>query len=121
MAPNYTNHEVLCLVWPEKWQHRLPTVNYCNAVTWHFIEILAILHFAPFAIALILNTILYALIIFRLNQRDISDDGNETKGLKSQADKVRNAVARMLVINGIVFFLCLAPWQLCILCGSQLW
>ena len=113
VAPNYTKHEVLCLLWPGKWQHRLPTViNYCNAVTRHFIDISAILQFAPFAIALILNTILYALIIIRLSQRAISDDGNETKGLKSQADKVRNAVTRMLVINGIVFFLCLAPWQI---------
>ena len=93
VVPNYTKHEVFCLFWPEKWQHRLPTViNYCNAVTKHFIEISAILQFAPFAIALILNTILYALIIIRLSQRDISDNGNQTKGLKSQADKVRNAV-----------------------------
>ena len=104
VAPRYTKHEVFCLLWPEKWQHRFPTViSYCNAVTWHFIDISAILQFAPFAIALILNTILYTLIIIRLSQRDISDNGNETKGLKSQADKVRNAVARMLVVNGIVF------------------
>ena len=112
VAPTYTKHEILCLLWPEKWQHRLPTViNYCNAATWHFIDISAILQFAPFIIALILNTILYALIICRLSQRDVSDNGNEKTGLKSQADKVRNAVARMLVINGIAFFLCLAPWQ----------
>ena len=112
VAPTYTKHEILCLLWPEKWQHRLPTViNYCNAVTWHFLDISAILQFATFIIALILNTTLYALIIFRLSQRDVSDNNNEKTGLKSQADKVRNAVARMLVINGIAFFLCLAPWQ----------
>ena len=112
VAPTYAKHVIYCIVWPDKWQHRLPAViNYCNTVKVQFIDIAAVFQFAPFILALFLNTILYALIIIRLSQRDVSDKGDEKSVLQNQAMKVRNAVARMLVINGIAFFLCLAPYQ----------
>ena len=112
VAPNYAAHKTYCIAWPDKWQHRLPTVfNYCNSVNWRFIDIASICQFAPFILALILNTFLYILIILRLSKRDVGGKGDDKTGLNSQAQKVRNSVARMLVINGIAYFLCLAPYQ----------
>ena len=110
--PSYTKHASYCFLWPEKWQQHFPTVVYfCTAVKRQFYDITAICEFAPFIIALILNTIVYALIIRRLSQRVVSDKGNDKTGLTSEAQRTRNVVARMLVINGIAFFVCLAPWQ----------
>ena len=111
VAPNYAVLQRYCIIWPEKWQDRLPlVVSYCISIKEEFRDIAAVFEFVPFIIALILNTTLYALLITRLSQRDDVSD-NKDDPLKAQAQKVRNIVARMLVINGIAFFLCLAPYQ----------
>ena len=108
VAPRYTNHQTYCIIWPEKWQNRLPTaLNFCNSIKWQFFDIASIFQFVPFILALFGNSLLYGLIIRRLSQREVSDKS----GSKSQAERVRNMVARMLVINGIAFFLCLSPFQ----------
>ena len=111
-APVGSKLYVFCMIWPEKYQHRLPKfLNFCNYVHPAFQEISSIIQFTPFFVALVLNTVLYSIIIIRLSQRDVSDQGEDKNGPASQAKRVRNSVARMLVINGIIFFLCLAPWQ----------
>ena len=110
-APNFSKHSYFCIVWPAKWQHRLPLVmNICLYTHEAFINIVSFAQIIPFAVAIILNTLLYFLIIRRLSNRDITK-GGEKGDQQKQADKVRNAVTRMLVATGIVFFLCLAPFQ----------
>ena len=111
VAPKYAILQTFCIIWPETWQDRLPlVVNNCISVKEKFRDIAAIFEFVPFIIALILNTILYALIIARLSQRgNVSE--NKDDQMKAQAQTVRNMVARMLVINGIAFFVCLSPYQ----------
>ena len=110
VAPNYAVLQTYCIIWPEKWQARLPlVVNYCISMKEEFRDIAAIFEFVPFIIALVLNTTLYALIITRLSQRYVSDSKDDP--LKSQAQNVRNMVARMLVISGIAFLFCLSPYQ----------
>ncbi|XP_072024119.1 thyrotropin-releasing hormone receptor-like [Amphiura filiformis] len=61
----------------------------------------------PFVIALVTNTFLYSSIIMNLHLRASSKSAKSTQSIE-----IRNQVARMLVINGTVFFLCLAPFQL---------
>ena len=75
----------------------------CNAVKWQFVDIAAICQFAPFTLFL---TPLYAFIIRRLSHRDVIIKGDDKTGFYNDAQKTRNAVARMftLVINGIEFF-----------------
>ena len=104
--------DVYCVIWPQKYQHRLPKmVNFCTSSKPVFQDIASLFHFAPFFISFVLNTILYTLIVFRLSKRDVSDRGKDKNGPGKQAQRVRNSVAQMLVINGVVFFLCLAPYQ----------
>ncbi|XP_072022729.1 LOW QUALITY PROTEIN: growth hormone secretagogue receptor type 1-like [Amphiura filiformis] len=112
VAPGAGKHELLCVIWPEKYQYRLPTiVNFCSPSLYEYLDIASSCQFAPFIVALVLNTALYALIIRRLSMRDVSETGDGKANQQSQAQKVRNSVARMLVINGIAFFLCLIPFQ----------
>ena len=110
-VPYHSSHYYFCIVWPAKWQHRLPVVmNICTVSHEAFSYIIVFAQIIPFALAFILNTILYFLIIRRLSNREIAKAGGKGDQQK-QADKVRNAVTRMLIINSIVFFLCLAPYQ----------
>ena len=108
---------VYCVVWPEKYQNRLPSiVSVCQYIETKRIEskdlldIIDILQFLPFIVALCINSTLYGFIINRLSKRDISE-GKEQTQLQVQAQKTRNSVARMLVINGIAFFVLLVPFQ----------
>ena len=110
-APAGSHLDVYCVIWPEKYQHRLPKiVNFCTSNARILEDIASIFQCVPFIVALLLNAILYTLIVFRLSQRNVSDHGEEKNGAAIQAQKVRNSVARMLVINGIVFFMCLTPF-----------
>ena len=110
-VPSFSKHYNFCIVWPAKWQHRLPHVmNICTSLIGVFHDIVSFAQIIPFTGAFILNIILYSVIIRRLSNRDIVK-GGEKGDQQKQADKVRNAVTRMLIITGIVFFLCLAPFQ----------
>ena len=114
VAPNYAVLQTFCIIWPEKWQDRLPfVVNYCISAKEGFKNIAVIFEFLPFILALILNTILFGRIISCLHQRnEISVNENAKDSFTAERRKVRNTVTRMLVINGIVFFLCLSPLQI---------
>ena len=85
-------------------------MNICATHSEVFPYIVSFAQIIPFTVAFILNTVLYFLIIRRLSNRDVTK-GEEKGDQQKQADKVRNAVTRMLVTTGIVFFLCLAPFQ----------
>ena len=61
------------------------------------------LPFCFFVINMAFNIILYILIVARLGQRDVSKEGSQQG--QDNVQRVRNQVARMLVINGTVFFL----------------
>ncbi len=109
VAPAWGRHDAYCILWPEKYQHRFPfVVHICQGINPDFVDIASICQFFPFVVALCLNTILYSLIVKRLSQRGIGCDQSRQQ---IQAQRVRNSVALMLVINGIVFFLCLSPYQ----------
>ena len=107
ISPTFGKLTIYCIVWPEKYQHLPKVLGICSHVKDVFINLSSLVEFIPFTVAISVNSILYFMIILRLSQRNI------TKGEKEsyQAVKVRNSVARMLILNGIIFFLCLAPFQ----------
>ena len=63
-----------------------------------------------FIVAVAVNTFIYGKIIRRLSKHNVTKtkDGGGHPG----ANKIRNTVARMLIENGIIFFICIAPFQL---------
>ena len=118
VAPAWAEQQSYCIIWPHRWQHRLPkVVHFCNSVKEVFTNIASICEFGTFIVAVVINTILYSLIIHRLSQRGVSDQGKSNTKQQHQpqqntsSKRVRNSVAKMLVINGIAFFVCLTPYQ----------
>ena len=63
-------------------------------------------HFIQFVIALTVNIVLYSLIIRRVG-KFLFTEADCPEEVKSK--KRRNSVAKMLIVNGIVFFVCLTP------------
>ena len=116
---NFAKYGVECLRWPEEDTYiGLPSHRaYCTYIfdwTEYIIEPLINL---PWCIAMIGNVYMYARIIHILNKRkDFNADCKNAKS-NSKARHIRNQVAKMLVVNGVVFFLCQAPFTLLILTG----
>ena len=71
-----------------------------------------------FSIALIVNITMYCLIIHKLsNAKPLPESTHHCNGSNSRRNleksiKTRNAVAKMLIINGCVFFICLTPFSI---------
>ncbi|XP_072032882.1 neuromedin-U receptor 2-like [Amphiura filiformis] len=63
-----------------------------------------------FIVAMILNSVMYGLIIYHLSKSSsaLGDDSVQNE----RALQTRNTVAKMLIINGILFFICLFPFSL---------
>ena len=93
----------------ERWIGYPNIRNTCFSVKEVYEEIGIFAQFIPYIFTLTINIVFYAKIIIRLSNRVVLK--NEEKKDKSDTDKVRNQVARMLIINGLVFFICLTPFQ----------
>ena len=101
----------LCLIWPSggRWQKFPNLVYFCWTSNQFFTDALLTAQTIPFITALTGNTYMYGKIISRLSNRKVTK--TQDKRGHSNTDKIRNTVARMLIANGIIFFLCLAPFQ----------
>ncbi|XP_071480454.1 somatostatin receptor type 5-like [Diadema antillarum] len=65
----------------------------------------------PFFFALVVNVIMFVLIVRSLNQ-SIERLQTHTEIRPDVDTHVRDRVARMLVINGVAFFVCLSPFEI---------
>ena len=72
-----------------------------KVVIWHITPSPCIIDVFQFSLACICNCTLYTCIVRRLNKRNGRNQSRE-----------RNHVAKMIVINLCVFFICLVPIQL---------
>ena len=108
-----------CVLWPDRdLYHSLPLVIHrCEAILPFFRSFTRGLRLCYFILAVISNTIMYYRIIAKLNNR-IQPLNQPTSGTREIAvDRVQhvrkssNRVAAMLIANGAVFFLCLAPYR----------
>ena len=103
VVPQYSGYEELCISWPEDdYFDFLPTrVGYCTSLpgVQVFPELFNVM---IFFVALITNTIMYARIIIALHSR-LSERSVGTRS--TQSCTIRNQVARLLIVNGTLFFL----------------
>ena len=109
-----------CVIWPHLpdfigWPQ---TLEFCLPITTNLNIGLDVLDNVIFMIALSFNGYMYARIMYTLNNRNVgleedrpteTTDAIATKAqtqMQAQTIKIRNQVARMLIMNGTVFFLC---------------
>ena len=107
--------QLVCLRWPDKEEYwHLPEVMGTCTPLYAWTNIFSSLTLViPFYIAFFVNCILYYLIVRTLTIRT-SDENELTASSSSHAIdsvKVRNNIAKMLIVNGVVFFVCQAPFQ----------
>ena len=108
--PGRNNYVMVDLVWPEdqRYSHFPTEVGLCIADTNTAANVVNGVQAVPFFVALIANTILYIRIVRVLNPKQ---SPILTSSLVSR-QSTRNQVAMMLVATGLVFFLCLAPFEI---------
>ncbi|XP_071950445.1 neuropeptides capa receptor-like [Antedon mediterranea] len=82
----------------------------CTGITPWYTSFASLVQTLPFFAAFIANCIIYYNIINSLNHRVGTTDRHRPTNVKNL--RIRNQVARMLIVNGLVFFVCLAPFEI---------
>ncbi len=112
LIPAYWTLQTICILWPESSSYSIPTVfGFCRPVAdWT-------VHFAngaqtiPFFIALIGNFSMYIFILQAMKERSRALASHSSNPSFLLQTKYKNQLSRMIVVNGIVFFVCLSPFQ----------
>ena len=115
VTPRYSGFMMTqCVEWPdsEEFKHLPTTINNCSAVHPDTLLISTMLHLVLLFLVMLINIFMYISIIRALGQRPtlgntLDNVANQVQQRQSQ--RVRNQVARLLIINGTIFFLCQSP------------
>lgn len=111
--PSFAAVSVECFIWPEMEPYNTwPNMRiFCEPIKkWHDLYTNGS-QTIPFFISLVVNVILYDRIIRGLH-KSMKSTQAKMSARKERDARTRNQVAKMLVINGVVFFVCLAPFEL---------
>ncbi|XP_022085018.1 growth hormone secretagogue receptor type 1-like [Acanthaster planci] len=115
VIPSYCSIGYVCIIWPGggEYDHLPGRFAYCAPAADWAVPYANALQTAPFFIALVLNTTAYTLIVKQLTQRVNRPHGPQAVvPFPDQAIKLRDQVAKMLVVKGTAFFLLLAPFEI---------
>ena len=88
----------------------------CVAMSKYFDKHPEIVEFVIYITGLMINSTFYLMIIHRLSNRSVGDESKPD----DQATAIRNQVARLLILNGVVFFICHTPAQIAGLNGIMM-
>ncbi|XP_038048153.1 neuropeptides capa receptor-like [Patiria miniata] len=116
-SPGILVLHVRCLQWPDvdAFVDYPSSYAYCGPVSpWVDYFIPPLLNI-PWIMAMVANVFMYARILQMLNKR--TSNKKITVKKYHYATHIRNQVAKMLVANGTVFFLCQAPYRIFSLSG----
>ncbi|XP_072024181.1 neuromedin-U receptor 2-like [Amphiura filiformis] len=96
-----------CLIWPNEEQYQHVSTKYykCFMVNFGLGLFGEIIQLTPFCFALIISSIAYYKLIVTLSKKRLA--ASEDQAVKNL--QVRNQVARIIVIIGVVFFVCQCP------------
>ena len=113
VVPNNVVFKEACVLWPPMEIYEdLPTIKrLCYPVNIQaeiYDNMMALIDFVG---PLIVNIWLYVCIILALQSRPVISASGVDERQKANADRVRNQVARTLILNGVVFFLCQTPYR----------
>ena len=108
-VPRYGKMRRLCIIWPgsDKFQQLPTTYQTCHTVSFALGLSAEIIQSVIFLAALGISCFTYYKLIRKLSNLKLSGVGHSSKNKRNL--KIRNQVARLLIINGVVFFLCQFP------------
>ncbi|XP_072046960.1 neuromedin-U receptor 2-like [Amphiura filiformis] len=110
VTPRYTWYHTYCLIWPNTpdFQNRQKTIGVCGSWRHHWNAYEGFLLVGIFIISAFINCFLYTKILLAVKSRSVLT----TSQPNTEANRVRNQVARTLIINGVVFFICQVPFRI---------
>ena len=123
LAPANSEIIVKCITWPdtERFKGLSKVTAICSPSYEWMLSVSLGMQTIPFACAMVGNILLYIIIIMNLNKRVAMKEKKQTTSRQgsapnapvpqTQSHQIRNTVARMLIVNGTLFFICLAPFQ----------
>ena len=116
LTPGNANIVFYCYKWAPVYPYKQwpSAIRYCLPLKPWITRFSLGLQTLPFFITLILNCVLYIAIIHGLDQsmKRLNQQGLQ----KTKDSNMRNQIAKMLVVNGLVFFLFLSPFEFVSLC-----
>ena len=109
-VPQGWNLKTLCIDWPngEAYSMLPKKFSSCSTLPGFPLVLSQVTDTLLYILALLISLIVYTKIIITLKRRASQDLGTK---IQHKAQREHNQVAQLLVINGIVFFLCFTPWQ----------
>ncbi len=113
LVPSMSMFVTHCLIWPEHLQNNSyypKLMGSCHPVSPWVATVATLAQTIPFFVAVFGNSIMYAKIISSLTSRVEARKARKYAS-PTQVERARDRVARMLIANGIIFFVCLAPFQ----------
>ena len=113
--PGNINLTIRCVIWPQNqtYQAYPSVIGQCYAINTGALAFENLIQTIPFFIASATNAIFYAGIILKMKSRARNSlKQKHSAKMRAKLLQVRNQVTRMLVINGIAFFCCQAPYEI---------
>ena len=109
--PAYSKLRKLCVTWPnvEPYNTWPEQFQWCEPVHPRIRKYSDSFRAIPFFIAFIVNVYLFVGIVRGLNE---AVERAKMMGKRDKNIKLRNQITWMLIVNGLVFFLCLAPFEI---------
>ena len=105
-----------CVVWPRtQFYEEFPTeIGYCWPLQPWLADLRNSVQTVPFFVAMIMNAVFYGNIIKSVHSSATWSNSSSQSGAEPRARNLRNRhrVSRMLVVNGVLFFVCLAPFEI---------
>ena len=100
----------ICAVSPNNTSVVTAEFVYCEFSCGWCAKALYLTDLIQFLVAMILNFVMYTLIVYHLSHSSIGSAEDSVQNERSI--QTRNTVAKMLIINGVLFFICLFPFSL---------
>ncbi|XP_072030287.1 thyrotropin-releasing hormone receptor-like [Amphiura filiformis] len=121
-VPAYAQLKQYCIIWPDNEQFKsFPNViGICGCSKSWMTHLGLALIFSSYMISLVCNVYLYGRIISSLHQRTVSEEQSSLQSNYNHVLQVRNQVARMLIANGVIFFVCQTPYRILSFFGTVL-
>ena len=112
VVPRYGDYLTYCVVWPrdESFNSFPHMIHFCVAAHPDIYLFSEALNIAPFTASMFASIFMYGHIIFTLSNRPATSSQNDVR--RTTAAQVKHQVARLLIINGTLFFVCKAPFRI---------
>ncbi|XP_071786728.1 thyrotropin-releasing hormone receptor-like [Asterias amurensis] len=110
-VPSQSQTFIYCMIWPTlELELTMPrTMTSYVPTSENIVRYASFIQTFPFFVAMAVNSVLFVRVMRAMNDR-LGVIGRQAAGVRKNLE-VRNQIARMLVINGVIFFVLMAPLQ----------